>query len=168
MIEKRRRSAPIPTGRHATLAEVVIALGGARELSRTRVRDLVSAVQRVAALLGNEPGAITVDVSALSARLATINPVAAGITPKRLTNIRSDFLAALKASGLIPAGAFRKSPLSRAWLELFQSHSGRPVEIGLSRLARYASARGLAPKHINDDVIAEFITAVREEFLPET
>ena len=120
MIEKRRRSAPIPTGRHATLAEVVIALGGARELSRTRVRDLVSAVQRVAALLGNEPGAITVDVSALGARLATINPVAVGITPKRLTNLRSDFLAALKASGLIPAGAFRKSPLSRAWLELFE------------------------------------------------
>ena len=166
MAKKSRRRAPADRiAQAATLAAVVTALKRAKGLSGTRVRDLVSAVKRVAALLGDEPGAITVDVSALSAGLAIVNPVAIGITTKRLANLRSDFLAALKASGLIPASAFRKSALIPAWRELFQSHAGRRVEIGLSRLARYASSRGLAPKDINDDRIAEFIKAVREESL---
>ena len=161
----RRRASADRIAQPATLADVLTALKRARGLSGTRIRDLVSAVKRVAALLGDEPGAITVDVSALSAGLAIVNPVAIGITTKRLANLRSDFLAALKASGLIPASAFRKSALNPAWRELFQSHAGRRVEIGLSRLARYASSRGLAPKDINDDRIAEFIKAVREESL---
>ena len=39
--------------------------------------------------------------------------------------------------------------------------SGRRTHIGLSRLARYASARGIGPCDINDDVIVGFIAAVR-------
>ena len=163
MTKKTRRPVPVrPAGGPATLADVVIALKGAKGLSRTRARDLISAVKRVAAMLGNEPSAIVVDVSAIGARLATVNPVALGITTKRLANIRSDFLAALKASGLIAPSAFRKSPLSGGWLDLFARYSNRRVEIGLSRLARYASAHGLAPKDIKDEVIAELIKAVRQ------
>jgi hypothetical protein len=149
----------------ATLADVAIALEGAKGLSPTRGRDLISAVRRVAAMLGNEPRAIVVDVSAISTRLATLSPVTQGITPKRLANIRSDFLAALKASRLIAPSAFRKAPLSRSWLELFARHSNRRVEIGLSRLARYASAHGLARQDITDEVIADLIKAVREASL---
>jgi integrase len=166
MTKKSRRSAPTHAAvGPATLADVTTALKRTSGLSATRARDLASAVKRVAALLGNEPAAIAVDISAISARLGAVNPVAVGITPKRLANIRSDFLAALNASALIPASAFRKSPLSRKWLELFQWHSGRRVQIGLSRLARYASARGLEPKDINDGVIHDFIAAVREQSL---
>jgi integrase len=166
MAKKNRRSAPVHAALGpATLADVAIALEGARGLSRTRARDLISAVKRVSAMLENEPSAIVVDVGAIGARLATVNPVALGITTKRLANIRSDFLAALKASGLIAPTAFRKSPLSPSWLEFFEQHSGRRVEIGLSRLARYASAHGLAPKGIKDEVIADLIKAVREASL---
>src|SRR5262245_16744366 len=117
MIKKDRRPVSVrPAGGPATLADVAIALEGSRGLSRTRARDLISAVKRVSAMLGNEPPAIVVDVSAIGARLATVNPVALGITTKRLANIRSDFLAALKASGLIAPTAFRKSPLNPSWL----------------------------------------------------
>jgi integrase len=166
MTRKARRSTRAHrVARPATLADVLTALKGARGLSATRVRDLVSAVKRVATLLGNEPAAIAVDMSAISAGLATVNPVALGITTKRLANIRSDFLAARKASGLVSPSSFRKSPLSGPWLDLFERHSGRRVQIGLSRLAHYASARRLAPKDINDDVITELITAVRKESL---
>ena len=52
--------------------------------------------------------------------------------------------------------------LSPAWVDLFQRLSGRRAHIGLSRLARFASARGLAPKDINDEVIGDLIAAVRE------
>ena len=58
-----------------------------------------------------------------------------------------------------------KPLLSSAWIDLFARLSGRRAHIGLSRLARYASAHGLAPKDINDEVIAELIAAVREQSL---
>jgi integrase len=145
-----------------TLASVLGFLEQPNGLSPTRLRDLRSAVKRVAILLGNEPAAIPLDMGAISARLAIINPVAAGMTTKRVANIRSDFLAAAKASGIGPVKDVLKSPLRTAWLDLFDRLSGRRAHIGLSRLGRYASARGIAPKDINDEVIGSFIAAVRE------
>lgn len=135
------------------------------KLPATRRRDLVSAVKRVAILLGDEPAAIAFDLGAISARLAAVNPVAIGISPKRLANIRSDFLAGAKVSGLIALKPAGKSPLSQAWVDLFARLSGRRAHIGLSRLARYASAHGVAPKDINDEVIRELIAAVRAQSL---
>jgi integrase len=150
-----------------TLAGVLAALACDGKLAGTRQRDLISAVKRVAVLLGDGPGAIALDMAAISARLAAVNPVAVGITSKRLINIRSDFLAAVTASGLLPVKVKPggKPALNPAWIGLFGSLSGRRAHIGLSRLARYASARGIAPREINDKVIAELIATVREQSL---
>ena len=74
MTKKARSSAPAHPARPATLADVITALKRASGLSATRARDLVSAVKRVASLLGNEPAAIAVDISAISAKLAAVNP----------------------------------------------------------------------------------------------
>jgi integrase len=145
-----------------TLASVLASLEQPSGASGTRLRDLKSAVKRVAALLGEEPAAISVDLAAISARLAAITPLTLGMTPKRFANIRSDFLGAVKASGLTPVKVARKSPLSPDWVDLFEPLSGRRAHIGLSRLARYASGQGIAPKDVNDEVIAGFIVAVRE------
>ena len=167
MSSKRQQDArtrrPVGT---VTLAAVLAALVERnRKLTPTRRRDLVSAVKRVADLLGDEPAAIPLDMATISARLAAVNPVSVEISAKRLANIRSDFLAAVKASGIGPLKAESKSPLSPAWVGLFQRLSGRRAHIGLSRLARFASARGVAPEDINDEVIAEFIAVVREQSL---
>jgi integrase len=159
----RRRAVP------KTLADVLAALERAQDGSflATHLRDLASAVKRVAILLGDEPAAIALDMPAISARLALVNPVAVGITAKTFANIRSGFLAAVRAAGFMPVKV--KSPgmpvFSLAWVDLFARLSGRRAHIGLSRLARFASARGLAPKDINDEVIGELIAAVRAESL---
>jgi hypothetical protein len=134
-------------------------------LSPTRLRDLRSAVIRVADLLANFPGRIALDLPTISARLAAISPVAAGMTTKRFANIRSDFLAAVKASGLMPIGPWHKGPLDPAWRELFARLSRKRAHLGLSRFARYASARGINPEAVNDATVADFIIAVREQSL---
>ena len=149
-------------GEPLTLAHVLLGLGRPGELSATRLRDLRSAVRRVAALLGNEPAAIAVDMGAIAAGLAAINPVAAGLTSKRMANVRSDFVAAIKASGVTPLTAAGRSPLSPAWADLFVRLSGRRAHIGLSRLARYASRQGITPADTNDDVLRGFMRTVRE------
>jgi integrase len=126
------------------------------------VRDLRSAVKRVAILLGDGPAVIPLDIGAIAARLAAVNPMAVGMSTKRFANIRSDFLAAVKASGVKPLTIDFKSPLSPEWAELFEQLSGRRAHIGLSRLGRYASARGIVPTNVNDEVITSLIASVRE------
>jgi hypothetical protein len=121
-----------------TFATVLAALEEPSALSATRLRDLRSAVKRVADLLGNEPAGIALDMEAISRRLAAISPLAIGMAPKRLANIRSDLLAAVKASGVIPVMGKAKKVLSPAWAELFEHLTGRRTHIGLSRLARHA------------------------------
>ena len=106
-----------------TLASMLAVLDRSGELSATRLRDLRSAVKSVANLLGDEPAAIPLDIPRISARLRTINPLAAGMTTKRLANIRSDFLAATRVCGVRPVTG-RKS-LSPEWAKLFKRLSGR-------------------------------------------
>jgi integrase len=144
------------------LATVLVALERSGVLSATRLRDLRSALKRVADLLGNEPAGIPLDLGAISVRLAVVSPLAAGVSAKRFANIRSDFLAAVKASGVKTIKGVVKARLSPAWADLFKRLLSRRAHIGLSRLARYASAQDVAPRDVDDEVIAGFIASVRE------
>ena len=145
-----------------TLALLLDAVERAHSLSDTRRRDLRSAVRRVAHLLDNEPGAIPLDLRVISEQLVKVNLAVAGLTAKRMANVRSDFLCAVKISGLSPFAARGKPAVSLAWRELLWTLVGRHARIGLARLARHASARGLSPQDIDEAAIAGFITAVRE------
>jgi integrase len=146
----------------ANLATVLAALESQSGISASRRRDLRSAVKRVAHLLGHAPAAIPLVMDTIRDGLVGVNPIALGMTAKRFANIRSDFVAAVKASGAIPAKGERKAALSPDWLKLFARLSGRRPHLGLSRLGRYASARGIQPGEINDEIIEGFVTAVRE------
>jgi integrase len=148
-----------------TLRDVLDALKGDKTLSEIRRRDLCSAVRRVAFLLGDDPGHIVLNLPVIAAKLAAINPVAAGLTNKRFITIKSDFMAAVTASGLRPIPRVAKAPLSTGWKKLMAKLSGRRAHLGLSRLARYASAKGLEPEEISDAALADFIKAVRERTL---
>ena len=50
----------------------------------------------MASLLGDDPARIPLDLPAISARLAAVSPAAAGLTKKTFSNIRSDFVSAVK------------------------------------------------------------------------
>jgi integrase len=148
-----------------TLRTVRTALNRPRAVVGTRLRDMQSAVACVARLLGNEPEAIPLDMGAISAGLGAISPLAAGMTAKRFSNIKSDFLAAVRASGVKAVVVPVKKDLSPKWVELFKGLSGRRAHIGLSRFARYASAKGIEPAGVDDAVFAGFISEVRQNSL---
>ena len=148
-----------------TLADVLISLGEETSLSATRLRDLQSAVKRVAELLGQEPRAVPLDLPAISTKLASVNPIAVGVSAKTLANLRSGFLTAVKVSGLKRVQHSAKTPLSSAWAGLMAQLSSKRAHLGLSRFARYASAKGIEPKEVNDAAIEDFIEAVRQSSL---
>jgi integrase len=145
-----------------TLQDVLNAVEGHAVLSATRRRDLRSSIKRVASLLTDDPARIPLDFPTIGAKLATISPVAAGLSSKSLSNIRSDFLAAVQASGLKPVQRLAKTPLSAAWTKLVAEPSQKRARIGLSRLGRHACALGLTPEQINTAVIDNFIAAIRD------
>ena len=116
----------------------------------------------VAELLGQEPDAIPLDLPAISTKLKSVNPIAVGVNAKTLANVRSGFLTAVKVSGLKTVQRSAKTPLSPAWDGLMAQLSGKRALLGLSQFARYASAKGIEPKEVNNAAIEGFISAVRE------
>jgi integrase len=160
MSKKRKTKGSVTDA--ANLADLFISLQHETSLSATRLRDLQSAVKRVASLLGQEAAAIPLDLPAISAKLAEFNPVAVGISAKTFANLRSGFLTALKVSGLKPVQRSIKTELSPAWANLMAQLLGKRAHLGLSRFARYASAHGIEPDQVDDAVIARFIAAVHE------
>ena len=145
-----------------TLATVRAALKRPGAVAGTRLRDMQSAVTCVARLLGNEPEAIPLDMEAIGAGLGAISPPAVGMTAKRFANIKSDFMAAVAASGVKSVLVSVKKVLSPKWLELFERLSGRRAHVGLSRFARHASAKDVEPADVDDAIFAGFISDVRQ------
>ena len=156
----------VPNGsassRQASLADVHAALEKNTCLSPTRRRDLQSATRRVARLLGEELAQVRLDLPAISRRLAARMPAADGLTEKSFANLKSDFLAAVRAGGPKPLHAATKTPLSASWRKLMSELASKRMHIGLSRLARWCSGKGIEPVEVSDAVLEDFIVAVRK------
>jgi integrase len=151
------------TSKNITLADVLLVLERHVGLSPTKRRDLRSAVVRMAKFLDDDPARITLDFPMISAKLDAANPLATGITSKTFANVRSNFIHAVKASGLKPVQHWpNKVPLTPAWANLIGQLADKRSQIGIWRLARYAGGRGIDPRQINDTVINEFMAALRE------
>ena len=127
------------------LSDVVEAIESHPMLATTRRRDLRSAIKRVADLLGEDLARIKLDLPSIGAQLAAINPIGVGLSPKRWSNLRSDFLAAVKQSGLRLSVPRAPQSLSPEWQDLLARAPDKRTKLGLSRLAHFASAAGMEP-----------------------
>jgi hypothetical protein len=163
-------SCPIPSAvdqRALALADVVAVLDQLTDIDPTRLRDYKSSVARICRLLRADPAQVPLDFSALRARLNAVNPVAMGIKVKSLENIRSTFIAAVKASGLKPGLIVprSKAKLPPSWEGLFAQFSDDRSRRGLRRLARVCARHRIDPQQVDDDVIAALIAEVDQTSL---
>lgn len=165
MLKVQKPLARLPqTAKASSLADVREAVAASTALSQTRIRDLVSAITCFCSLIDRAPQEVPLALGVIADRLNAINPVAVGVSPKRLANIRSDLLAAIAASGLKPERLARRE-LTAPWKELWGKLSTKRQRIGLSRLFHYASDEGLIPGEVDDTVIAAFMADVRDHAL---
>ena len=116
-----------------------------RGLSDSRKRDLRSAVTSFAKLRGQPPAAIPLDLADIRRTLDSMVPARAKVSPKRWANLRSDLAAAIEASGLRPMLKTADLDLDEAWSRLLAPADQR-IRHGLSRFARWASLRRIAPR----------------------
>src|ERR1700736_5643746 len=141
-----------------TLKDVVDRLTANPDLSDTRKRDLRSAVVIYGKLKGEPLCAIPLDLAAIRRTLEAIVPAQAKVSRKRWANLRSDLVAALDASGLQPMLKTADVELDCTWAALLRAVKDKAVMYGLSRLARWATARQIRPAEADDDVLERFFS----------
>ena len=131
-------------------------------LSAGRQRDILSAFNRTAQLLGQELRAIPVDLRCIKAGLSARLPLSAGISPKTLANIRSNLLAGIKVSGLCAVEQSRGIILSAKWRALENELRTKRHRFGLSRLARHCAGKKVEPADVDDAILTQFIEALHQ------
>jgi hypothetical protein len=148
---------PVPqTAALVTLETVLDRLAANTELAARRKRDLRSAVTCFAKLVDQPPAAIPMDLAAIRQKLDSIEPAWAKISRKRWANIRSDLLAAIHASGLRPMLKTAAIPLDESWTRLLADAQPR-IARAISRFARWASLRRVAPEAVDDSIIERYV-----------
>jgi integrase len=155
---------PPTTATAVTLQTVLDRLAGHPGLNSSRRRDLRSAVTSFAKLVDQPPAAVPLDLAEIRQSLDRIVPARAKISAKRWANIRSDLAAAIDASGLQPMLGTAKLKRDDAW-ERLMAGTERHLAISLSRFARWASLRRIAPEAIDDKAIECFVTEMRASTL---
>ena len=147
------------------LSEVITALDQCRDLSPTRRRDLVSSVRRVAGILGRTPAQTPARLSELKPALARIHPeqLDPRIANKTWTNLRSNFLMALRITGASQGAGW--ALLEAPWAKLYEALPEKRVKDGLSRFIHFLSAKGIPGDDVDDAVVQHFMEWVAQNTL---
>lgn len=139
--------------RPRTLADVIERLKLNSGLKEKRRRDLISAVTCAANLIGRQPFELEANVPDLRRALLRVHPVQAGITAKRLANIKVDLGRALRVTRAAPRQRSNRE-CTDAWLDFLRQASAEHQWPRLSRFVTYCCNHGIEPDQVTDDVMA--------------
>ena len=160
-------SQPVALGPPANLAEVIERIAAMDGLPRQRRFDLTSAVRQVARFLGGLPSDVPANLEALKRALSLLTPAAADMTPSRLRNVRALLTAALALTGAKVVRRRRMVGLEPSWLALLKRVGDRYERARLSRFFSYASANGIEPDQVGDQVVTAFAENLKRNSLLE-
>jgi hypothetical protein len=96
-------------------------------------------------------------------RLRRIHPVQAGVSEKRLKNIRASVLKALELCGASRSRSDWLRPPSPAWAELLATVPSRHDTWKLSQLAQYCTALDIPPGSVRNEHIRGLLSALEQE-----
>ena len=144
-----------------SIAMVIQRIGEDKQLSAPRRAALASALRTMARLLGQDPQAMPAMPGIYRSRIARLTPAGTGLSAKRLANIRSDVLYALRRYGIITRRCALPalSPPWRAVWDMLTKYQRCP----LSRFMRWCSAVGVEPNDLNDAVVTRFLNDLERE-----
>ena len=147
-----------------TLADVRDQITNDQNLTHTRRRDWLSAIQRVSHALETQPERLPATPHLLSIKLESVHPIKQGIKQKTWRNIKSNLMAAIRCTS-------SKRPkqkglsLSIEWDALYQRLPNDRMNYGLSRLIRYCNHQSIVPNTVTNEVIESFMEALRNDTL---
>jgi integrase len=145
-----------------TLADVAAQIQKAGDLSASRKASIRSSTTTAARWFSMPPSAIPAHPEFLRRLFEGFAPAGAGVTAKRLSNVKSEILFALRHLGLVARGTYLAS-LAPEWKELWDALPDKYARTASSRFFRYCSAQGITPAQVTDQIATAFLTALRDE-----
>lgn len=146
-----------PPGAQPTLADAIALLHQDEHLSSVRRRDLISALQRIAAACDLPVNEVPADPNWLRQKVSALSPVKLGLSAKTRSNILSNATIALSRVGITKR---RPSPeRSPKWQQLWVklSSSGK---ITLGSFTKFCTHHQIDPDDVTDEVVRQYREAV--------
>ena len=136
------------------------------DLPLLRRRDMASAIRTLAGWFNLPEENVPASAKYIRERLVRVHAITASVSPRRIQNVRSLVLAAMREVGLSTKLASYAAPFSAEWQRLWELlHGNTYAKSELSRFQRYCSAQGIAPEAVTDAVSAQFLAAIDAESL---
>lgn len=145
--------APLLVDRPKTLSELIEQIQVMPTLNCTQRRDLISAVNRAAELIGRSANEVTTDVPTLRQALAQLSTPR--LSRKSLVNIKSGLGTALRLTRVIPRGR-PKMPLTAGWATFLDGAEAKHQAWGLAGFAQFCTRRNIEPDKVTDTTLQEY------------
>lgn len=133
------------------------------DLSATRRRDLRSALRSLCRLISKAPEEVPANINWVHVRLRRVHPASAGISKKRLMNIKADVIKALSLCGCSRERADWMRQPSSAWQALLDSIPDKHDRWKLTQLAQYCTALGIAPRDVSNEHLVSLLATLETE-----
>ncbi len=158
--------APIYDPNLPSLADLRCQIEARHDLPLLRRRDMASAIRTLAGWFNLPEENVPASAKFIREKLERVHAITASVSPRRIQNVRSLVLAAMRAAGVSTKLAPYASPFSAEWQCLWDLLDGDTyAKTELSRFLRFCSAQGIAPGAVNDTVSAQFLAAIEAESL---
>lgn len=149
-----------------SLAELRRRIEARHELPLLRRRDMASAIRTLAGWFNLPEENVPASAKYIRERLERVHTISASVSPRRIQNVRSLVLAAMREVGISTKLASYAAPFSAQWQRLWDLLGADTyAKTELSRFFRYCSVQGIAPAAVTDAASAEFLAAIDAESL---
>jgi hypothetical protein len=145
-----------------TLADVAARIQKAEDLSAARKAPVRSAIATAGRWFNIPPSAVPAHPELLRRLFERFAPAGAGVTPKRVSNVKSEILFGLRHLGLIARGTYLAA-MAAEWAALWEALPDKYARTASSRFFRYCSAQGILPADVTDEVTTRFLAALKDE-----
>ena len=143
-----------------SLADVAALIREDDQVSSSRRAAVGSAINSLCRWSNLPATAIPAHPEFLRRLFAGFSPAAAQATPKRVSNVKSELLFALRHLGLLAGGSYL-APLTPEWQALWSRLPDKYARTALSRFFRYCSAQDVPAALVTDAVAAAFLALSR-------
>jgi hypothetical protein len=139
-----------------TFAEVIDVIQATDDISKTRRRDLVSALRSMARFLDTDVGLVLANTEWLRQRLRQIHPRQIRVSDKHFQNVKSAVMAALRLTVSNNKRHAAFADMNADYEALYQAIPDRMTGYKLSRFFRYCSEQDILPADITNVTVEAF------------
>jgi len=135
------------------------------DITRQSRMDMTSAIGRLEAWFDRPASMIPASAAFLRQLFRNFHPAQAGVTERRVQNVRSLLLRSMRTVGISTKLASYQTAMSDTWRNLYDALPGRYERTALSRFIRYCSKQGILPADVDDEVSADYLVVLEQESL---